>query len=83
MRRGVPVSLQMSGRDYEWASPAAVGPAGEGAQDVVAVITMTWTQFQELAQSQTVGGTIGPVAIESPYEDRKVFRDLLQTAGLN
>lgn len=83
VRRGVPVSLQMGGREYEWESPPAVGPAGNASQDVVAVITMSWAQFQELAQSQTVAGSLGSIAIESPYEDRRVFRELLQTAGLN
>jgi hypothetical protein len=72
----------MSGRTYNWEQPRVESPVPGGAENIVATVTMSWTQFQELAQSEIVALTLGDLELESEYEDRAALRKLSDRAGL-
>lgn len=82
VQRGGPLSLRMSGRSYEWSTMRVSAPTSALTSDLIGTVTLSWTQFQELAQSQIVEGTVSGISFESTYEERKAFRRLIDRAGL-
>jgi hypothetical protein len=82
VRRGGPLSLSMSGRSYDWATMRVSAPTPALADNLIGTVTLSWTQFQELAQAQIVEGSVSGISFESDYEERRAFRRLLDRAGL-
>lgn len=82
VRRGGPLSLSMSGRSYEWTTMRVSAPTPALADNLIGTVTLSWTQFQELAQAPIVEGSASGISFESDYEERRAFRRLLDRAGL-
>ena len=82
LRPGPPITLQMGGRTYDWETPRATTPGPGTSDNVIATVTLSWTQFQELAQSQVVIIGVEDTDFESSYEDRAALRTMLSRAGL-
>lgn len=82
VRRGGPLSLRMSGRSYEWSTMRVSAPTPALADNLIGTVTLSWTQFQELAQAQIVEGSVSGISFESDYEERRALRRLLDRAGL-
>jgi len=82
VQRGGPLSLRMSGRSYEWSTMRVSAPTPALADNLIGTVTLSWTQFQELAQAQIVEGTVSGISFESEYAERKAFRRLIDRAGL-
>jgi hypothetical protein len=82
VRRGGPLSLSMSGRSYDWSTMRVSAPTPALADNLIGTVTLSWTQFQELAQAQIVEGSVSGISFESDYEERRALRRLLDRAGL-